>query len=98
MMGNAFSQTTLAVATLEPIRYTPKALNSFLGGKSKPVSLLAAPEIKPAMNTINPLGCSIHYEAFFCRMELKITEHLPFWIRIHAGDYDSYTKGSGLNK
>ena len=98
ILENAFSQSTIVVSNLAPISYKPKALNMFIGEKSKPFYLLAEPEIITPLYTSKPLGCTIHYEAFFCRMELKITEHLPFWIRIHAGDYDSYTEGSGINK
>ncbi len=41
----------------------------------------------PAM--VDPV---VHYPAFFCRMELKSVDQLGIWIKIHAGDYDTYSR------
>jgi hypothetical protein len=98
IIGNAYCQTTNVICNIDTIRYTPKVFNSRIGEKSKPFSLLEAPEINTPLYAPKSLGCNVHYEAFFCRMELKITERLPFWIRVHAGDYDSYSQGSSLFK
>ncbi len=42
----------------------------------------------------NPLPklTNFHYSAFFCKMELKALDHLGIWVKLHAGDYDNYTK------
>lgn len=34
----------------------------------------------------------VHYPAFFCRMELKSVTHLGVRIKVHAGDYDNYSR------
>lgn len=35
----------------------------------------------------------VHYEAFFCKMEVKSANKLGIMIKVHAGDYDNYTSG-----
>jgi hypothetical protein len=34
----------------------------------------------------------VHYTAFFCKMELNMHERCNIWIKVHAGDYDVYSK------
>lgn len=35
---------------------------------------------------------SVHYTAFFCKMEINFFEKTNVWLKFHAGDYDAYTK------
>lgn len=37
-----------------------------------------------------PIDSKVHYDAFFCRMELRNRERFHIWIKVHAGQYDSY--------
>ncbi len=35
----------------------------------------------------------VHYNSFFCKMEVRNLERYHIGIKFHAGDYDSYSKG-----
>ena len=34
----------------------------------------------------------VHYTAFFCKLEVKNLERYNIWLKLHAGDYDNYSK------
>jgi hypothetical protein len=39
---------------------------------------------------VKPFDSSVHYTAFFCKMEVRNLERYHVWIKFHAGDYDRY--------
>jgi len=39
----------------------------------------------------------VHYPAFFCRMELRSVSQLGIWIKLHAGDYDAYSRSASAH-
>ncbi len=41
---------------------------------------------------LKPFDNAVHYSAFFCNMELVMHERCNIWIKVHAGDYDTYSK------
>ncbi len=43
------------------------------------------PSLKPYVN-------QFRYTAFFCKMELKTVDYFGIWIKVHAGNYEEYTK------
>jgi hypothetical protein len=43
------------------------------------------PIVKPYMN-------QFRYTAFFCKMELKSVDYFGIWIKVHAGNYEEYTR------
>ncbi len=38
------------------------------------------------------IGGPVHYKAFFCNFEQQTQKKLGIMIKVHAGDYDNYTK------
>lgn len=48
--------------------------------------------ITSGTHSLAPIDPAVHYPAFFCRMELKTMNHLGIWIKVHAGDYDTYSR------
>lgn len=58
--------------------------------KPAPPSLPGGPERAAS----KPFGSYVHYDAFFCRMERHTLARTGVWVKIHAGDYDRYTRGS----
>ena len=46
----------------------------------------------PFENSSFHLPQSVKFPAFFCQMELKSVDRFNFWIKVHAGDYDKYSK------
>ena len=42
----------------------------------------------------NVFDNQVHYTAFFCKMEVKNRERYNIWLKLHAGDYDNYSKGN----
>jgi hypothetical protein len=76
----------------------PIALNS----DSKPVFLFAPLKnrnlFSPLVFDITHGGCSpviessVHYTAFFCKMETRLRERFNIWVKIRAGGDDEYRK------
>ena len=47
-------------------------------------------------NQVKPLPSAVCYSALFCKMEVQLHQHLNFWIKVRAGNFDDYEKR--LNK
>lgn len=92
--SNAFSQSDALNFELSPFQFNQVQTNFF------PASF----NFKQTKASFHPstLGTSrsivfkspVHYEAFFCKMEVKSANKLGIMIKVHAGDYDSYTSGT----
>ncbi len=67
--------------------------NNLSGVLFPPSTFLLA---NPASSTYNlPLTIidkQVHYTAFFCKLEVKNLERYNIWLKLHAGDYDNYSK------
>jgi hypothetical protein len=91
-MAPSFAQTI-------PIKFqTP---GSFIVKKQQlfhlPVSEFSVKQLPDHFNPGNNnfhFDKAVHYSAFFCKMELKAVDHCNVWIKLHAGDYDAYTKNN----
>lgn len=57
-----------------------------------PLNNLNYPGIGPSPSF--PIDNTLHYNAFFCTMELMNRERFHIWIKLHAGRYDEYTRES----
>jgi hypothetical protein len=87
LIGVAYAQSSLFMQTPALSSFnTPTLLNSH----TYPIRMIGygdipAPVLKPYLNTYR-------YTAFFCKMELKAVHYFGIYIKVHAGDYDTYTK------
>jgi hypothetical protein len=82
------------------ITYTPRKLHLeapkqvFLPSVTSPsyVFVLGAGNTQPPSTCV--LKSPVHYTAFFCKMEVKTQQTLGIMVKVHAGDYDTYTTGT----
>ena len=83
----SFAQDPFA---LQPLKFGKTAhfgLNRTIAVPAPVLTFKATEEHAPA--AFDP---EVHYPAFFCRMELKAVKHFGVWIKVHAGDYDRYSR------
>jgi hypothetical protein len=64
-----------------------KNLHPFFIGQLQ-LGNLNQPEFK--VSRLSTIDNRVHYDAFFCKMELKNRERFHIWIKVHAGQYDNY--------
>ena len=62
---------------------SPKTNTSFSLKKTK---------LDPQHQAVQPFDNGVHNTAFFCKMELNVYERCHVWVKVHAGDYDVYSK------
>jgi hypothetical protein len=89
LVGVAYAQTPFRMRF--PMLLSPSTIDTVLWKKPNnliriiDVECINPPALKPYLNTY-------HYTAFFCKMELKTIDYFGIYIKVHAGDYDAYTK------
>jgi hypothetical protein len=83
-----FAQTP--VLKFQPLNFSPAKQFHFMNSAAaNPNLVLSSPNPDHLPASFDP---AIHFPAFFCRMELKAVEHFGIWIKVHAGDYDRYSR------
>ena len=69
--------------------------------KKKPVAVFNPPlmgytqpilPIHSVLRQLSPMGSYVHYPALFCTMEQKSAHTLGVFVKVHAGDYDTYMR------
>ena len=99
MLFTSYCMAQVAPLGLNPVTFTPGKsqkrglmysfpANGFAASNHAP-DLYIKPET-PAV--LKPYRNTFRYTAFFCKMELKAVDYFGIWIKVHAGDYDAYTK------
>ena len=81
----AFAQSGLLQP--KPLKFPAPAYNVQAVVPAGPFSFSKSGAHSPA--AFDP---AVHYPAFFCRMELKSVSRLGIRIKVHAGDYDAYSR------
>lgn len=87
IMNGTFQSASLKLNIEEPQFFVPS-----LG--SSPVVFKSFSQYSPTF-TLSIFKSPVHHTAFFCKMEMKAVNRLGIWVKIHAGDYDTYTGISG---
>ncbi len=49
------------------------------------------------LHILKPFDNNIQYDAFFCKMEVNNAVRFNIRIKIHAGNYDDYTRVNGTH-
>jgi hypothetical protein len=79
---------------IPPLQFAKnKKVNNFTSSqKTNNTFLLKNAKLDNQNRAVQPFDNGVHYTTFFCKMELTMYEHCNMWIKVHAGDYDVYTK------
>jgi len=67
------------------------ASTNFKAFYSTPTLSLTTTNALTAAPFINPFETGVHYNAFFCKLEVENLKRFNIWIKFHAADYDKYS-------
>ncbi len=56
-----------------------------------------SPLLNNRLHVLKPFDNNIQYDAFFCKMEVNNAERFNIRIKIHAGNYDDYTRVNNIH-